>query len=77
MDTNLTDAAQYAADNWTASPHLWSSAMDRAHRIGLWARTHRITPLEVKTGRGHKMILNRDYIFDFGKNEDVPEVSKV
>ena len=74
--SDLTNSADYAADHGTPSPHLPSSNMDRAHRVGLWAREHGIIPLEVRPGRGHKLILNRDYVLDFGPNENVPVVSK-
>ena len=73
---DVTSSAQYGADRGTPSQHLLSSDMDRAHRVGLWAKAHQIVPLEVKTGRGHKMILNRDYQFDFANDEKNPVVTK-
>ena len=72
----LTESAQYAADSGMPSPHIPSSDMDRAHRAGLWARDHGIVPLEVRTGRGHKLTLNRDYVIDFGPDELTPRISR-
>lgn len=76
QDSELLASAEYAADGGMTSPHCTSSNMDRAHRMGLWARSKGIVPLEIHTSRGHKMVLNRDYYFDFGRNEADPIITR-
>lgn len=74
---SLTNAAEYAADKRTPSMYLESSDLDRAHRIGLWASDHHVVPLLVSPGRGHKMKLNHEWLFDFAVNETQPIITRL
>lgn len=57
--------AQQAYQSGSPSPYMMSSNYDMAHLVGLWARDHNITPLEVKPSRGYIWILNRQHKLNF------------
>ena len=73
---NYQSIAQMAHQQNHKSPYLTSSANDMAHKVGLWARTHGITPMEVRPSRGYTWILNREIKLSFAKNSDNPKEVK-
>lgn len=72
----LLNAAEYAFDGGMESPWLATSPLDAAHHAGLWARSKGIVPKELREGRGYKMILNRDLILDFKRDNKYPDVRR-
>jgi len=74
---NLIDYATAGYDaRMSERPPYDSSLAGRAFTCGEWARQNGILPREVSPGRGHKMLLNRDFVLDFKRNDHVPDVTR-
>lgn len=62
--------------NFSENPPYASSPIGLAFAAGVWARKHSLPCGEIKSSRGYKMIVNRDYILDFKDSDCNPNVTK-
>jgi hypothetical protein len=58
-------------------PPYPSSPVYMAYQAGKWCREHGITALEIKAGRGYKMLVNRTLVLDYKKNDQNPVVTRL
>lgn len=76
MNKEMTEAARNAFLSGQPSAFMWSSALDMAHRTGLWLHTQGfMVPSMVRMSRGYKVRAKSgavEVILDFGPDSKSP-----
>ena len=74
MDKVFTQVAQESYTTGAELPHLLTSSMDMAHRVGLWCKANNVYPVKVHESRGYSWKINNSITISFKANSRLPQV---